>query len=152
MANGTWSLHIPSIQIMLDIVDVDIPALIDHYVLDGSFLMVDSISNRLCHRIVHSNNPLRIFEKWWIPLIRDQHRLYVHLHVPTSAFYNTKQLLKLHQQVAHPSPVNLYNLLKKAGTKAVDSNTLHQLEKIVTQCDPSQRIKNALYRVLLTFG
>ena len=36
--------------------------------------------------------------------------------------------------------------------EAVHSKTLHQLEKIVAQCDPCQRIKNAPSRFRVTFG
>ena len=36
--------------------------------------------------------------------------------------------------------------------EAVDSNTLHQLEIIVAQCDHCQRIKNTAYRFCVTPG
>ena len=144
--------HTPPICILLDVVDVDIPALIGLDVLDGHCLMVDNISNRLWNRVIISEDPLEFVDKWWVPLIRDQHHLYGHLHIATSTFYTTQQLCKLHRQLAHPSPVKLYNLLKRAGLKAVDSNTLHQLEKIVEQCDPCQKNKNAQYRFRVTLG
>ena len=87
--------------------------------------MVDNISNRLWSRAIISDDPLQIVDKWWVPLTRDQHHLYVHLHVPVSTFYTTQQLRKLHRQFAHPSTVKLYNLLKRAGLEAFDSNTIH---------------------------
>ena len=132
---------IPPIHILPDVVDLDIPALIGLDDLNGNCLMVDNISNRLMHRVVISVCPLEIVDKWWVSLIRDQHHLYVHLHVPTSAFYTTKQLRKLHPQFAHPLPVKLYYLLKKAELEVVDSNTLHQLENIVAQCDPCNELR-----------
>ena len=80
----------PPIQILHDVVDVDIPALIGLDVLDGNFLMVDNISNRLWHRIVISEDPYEIVDRLWVPLIRDQHHLYVHLHVPVSILYTAQ--------------------------------------------------------------
>ena len=144
--------HIPPISILLDAVEVDVPALICLNVLDRSFLMVDNISNRLWQRIVISNDPLDIVNKWCVPLIRDQHHMYVHGQVPTYTFYTTKQFRKLYRQFAHPSPVKLYNLLKRAGNGALYSNTLHQLEKIVAQCDSCQRDKNETDRFRVTLG
>ena len=144
--------NIPTIYVLLDVVDVDIPALIGLDVLEGNFLMVDNISNRLWHRIVISNDPLEIVDKWWVPLIRDKHHLYVLLHVPMSTFYTTQHLRKLHRQFAYPSPIKLYVLLKRAGLEAVDNNTLNQLEKIVAECDLCQRIRNAPYRLRITLG
>ena len=114
--------------------------------------MVENTSNCLLYSIELSNDPLEIFDKWWVPLICDQHHPYLHLHVSMSTFYTTQQLHKFHRQLAYPSPVKLYNLLKRAGLDIVDSNTVHQLEKIVAQCDPLQRIKNAPYRFRLKFG
>ena len=38
------------------------------------------------------------------------------------------------------------------GIEAEDNKKLHQLEKIVTHCDPVQRIKNAPYRFGVRFG
>ena len=45
--NAKWPL---ANEILLDIVDVDIPALFSPDVLDGSCLMADYISNRRCNR------------------------------------------------------------------------------------------------------
>ena len=81
---------IPTIHIMLDVIGVDISALIGLDVLDDNFLIVDNISNRLWYRVVISVDPLEIVGKWWVPLIRDQHHLYVHLHVLISTFYTTQ--------------------------------------------------------------
>ena len=107
--------HISPISILLYVVDVDIPPLIGLDVLDSNCLMVDNISNRLWHRTIISNDLLEIVDKWWVPHVRDQHHLYVHLHVPMTTFYTTQQPRKLHRQFAHPSLVKLYNLLWKAG-------------------------------------
>ena len=55
--------NIPLIHVLLNVVDVNIPALIGLDVLDGNFLMVDNISNHLWHRIVISNGTLEIVDK-----------------------------------------------------------------------------------------
>ena len=55
--------HIPPISILLDVVDVDIPALIGIDVLDGNCLKVDNMSNRLWHHTIISNDPLEIVDK-----------------------------------------------------------------------------------------
>ena len=59
---------ISPIQMLLDVVDVSRPVLIDLDVLDGYCLMIDIISNRRWHRIVISNDPLGIVDKWWVQL------------------------------------------------------------------------------------
>ena len=79
--------NIQPIPVLLEVVDVDIPPLISLDFLDDNFLIVDSISNRLWHRIVISNDIFEIVDTWSVPLIRDQHHLYVHRHVPMSTFY-----------------------------------------------------------------
>ena len=82
--------HIPHICILLDVVDVGIPALIGLDVLDDHCLKAGNISNRHWNRAIIFDDPLQIVDKWWISLICDQHNLYVHLHVPVSTFYTTQ--------------------------------------------------------------
>ena len=60
--------NIPPMYILLNKVDVDKPAYIGLDVLDGNFLKVDNISNRLWHRIAILNDPLEILHKWWVPV------------------------------------------------------------------------------------
>ena len=97
--------YTPPTNILLDVVNVDLSAFISIDVLDGNFIMVDNISNRLWNRVITSDDLLQIVNEWWVPLIRDQHHLYVHLYVPVLTFYTTQDFRKLHSQFAHPAPV-----------------------------------------------
>ena len=83
-------------------------------------------------------------------LNRVNDHIYVQMYVPSCTFYVTQQLEKLYRQFAHPSSKKLYNLLKRAGLEAVDSDTLRKLEQIVSRCDPCQRIKIAPLRFRVT--
>ena len=77
----------PPTRILRDVVDVDISELIGLDDLNVHCLMVDNISNRLWNRVIILDEPLEFVDKWWVPLIRDQYHLYVHLHIPVSTFY-----------------------------------------------------------------
>ena len=144
--------HIPRTNILVSIVDVNIPTLIGRGVLDGNFLLIDNISSRLYHHVVILVDSPEIVDKMLVPLIRSQRHFYVHLRVPTSTFYTMQQFRRLYHQFAVSSAVKLYNLPKRVGLEAVDSNTLHQLERIVAQCDPCQRMKNAPHGFRDTFS
>ena len=50
--------HIPPINILLYVVDVDIPVLVGLDVLDGYCQVVDNTYNRLWYRIGISDDPL----------------------------------------------------------------------------------------------
>ena len=54
--------HVPRINVMLDVVDVDIPALLGLDVLDGNSLIVENVTNRLWERTVVSHGPLRFID------------------------------------------------------------------------------------------
>ena len=56
--------NIPPIHILLDVVDMGVPALIGFDVLDANCLMVNNISNRLWNRVVISNDLLEVVDKW----------------------------------------------------------------------------------------
>lgn len=65
-----------------------------------------------------------------ITLFRHDKHLYARMKFPMTTFYTIAQLRKLHNQSAHPSAANLYNLLKKAKLDAVNAKTLEALEEI----------------------
>ena len=54
---------------------------------------------------------------------------------PHFLFYTTTQLEKMHRQFAHPSASKLFNLLKRAGTEAVDAKTFKRIRDIVARCE-----------------
>ena len=67
-------------------------------------------------------------------------------------FYATTQLAKMHRQFAHPSASKLFNLLKRAGTEAVDAKTFNCIRDIIARCEPCQRIYNAPVRFRVSSG
>ena len=142
------------IPVLLDIVPVDVPALLGLDVLDAEGLYADNVTNRIVHRHVTSKpgEPLSYQDLWCMPLIRYDGHLYAGMCFPTTTFYTVKQLEKLHRQFAHPSAEKLYNLLKTAGLKAVDASTHKLLEDIAARCEPCQRIRNAPRRFRVTLG
>ena len=116
--------HIPPINDMLDVVEVDIPALLGLDLLDGHGLVIDNVTNRLWKRIVVSYDPLKFIDELSMGLRRMNDHIYVQVHVPNCTFYTTQQLKKLHRQFAHPSTTKLYTQLQRAGLEAVDADTM----------------------------
>ena len=147
-------LNIPNIPVLMDIVPVNVPALLGLDVLDSEELYADNVTNRLVHRHVVSraNNILRYKDRWSMPLARHDSHLYAAMSFPHYLFYTTGQLEKMHRQFAHPSANKLFNLLKRAGTQAVDAKTFKQISEIVSRCEPCQRIHNAPVRFRVTIG
>jgi len=125
------------IAVLLDIVPVDVPALLGLDVLDAEALYADNVTNRLVHRSITSNRggSQKYHDVWSVPLQRHDGHLYAKMSFPKSMFYTVKELEKLHRQFAHPSVEKLYNLLKTAGLDAVDSSTHQILEEIVVRCE-----------------
>ena len=138
----------------MDIVSVDVPALLGLDVLDGEGLYADNVTNRLVHRQVISRPGELLFykDRWSVPLVRHDNHLCAKMRFPRSTFYTTAQLQKMHRQFAHPSAGKLYSLLKQAGLEAVDCSTLKQLEEITAKCEPCQRIKNAPLHFRVSMG
>ena len=54
--------HIPSINVMLYVVDLDIPVLRGLNVLDRTGLVIDNITNKLWKRVIVSHCPLKTIE------------------------------------------------------------------------------------------
>lgn len=143
-----------SIPVLMDIVPVDIPALMGLDVLDSESLYADNVTNRLVHRFVLSSpgQAVRFQDVWHVPLLRYDGHLYAQMEFPTHTFYTSQQFRKFHKQFAHPSAAKLYNLLKRAGLESVDSKTLEQLKDIAAKCEPPQKIRNAPRRFRLCIG
>ena len=113
------------IAVSMDIVPVDVLALLGLDVLDSERLYADNVTNCVVHREVISkeDEPLEYKDRWYVPLIRADGHLYAKMCFPRHVFYTTAQLQKLHRQFAHPSAEKLYNLIKRAGIEAVNSKT-----------------------------
>ena len=100
---------IRSISVLMDIVPVDIPALLGLDVLDGESLYADNVTNRLVHRCILSRpgEPLEYEDRWSVPLSRHDNHLYAQMEFPDCTFYNIAQLKNMHRQFAHPSAEKL---------------------------------------------
>ena len=142
------------IRILLDIVSVDIPALLGLDVLDAEYLYADNAANLLVHRRVTSKEgmPLQYLDLWSVTLSRFDNHLYAQMNFPSSTFYTEQQLHRLERQFAHPSVDKLYNLLKSAGIKAVNTSTREILKDIAARCESFQRNCNAPRRFRVKLG
>ena len=141
-------------MVFLDIVPVNVPALLGLDVLDSKQLCADNVINRVVRVKVlpRSCDSMEYQDIWSVPIIwRDGH-LYASMCFAVSTFYKTVQLRKLHRSFFHPSAEKLYNLLERAGLEAVTSETLERLKGIVVSYEPCQRIRNAPLRFRVTIG
>ena len=69
-------LYIP---VLLDVLDIEIPALLGLNVLDGNNLLFKNLKNHPWSRIITKKDPLRFKDRWKIKLIRKGDHLYVPL-------------------------------------------------------------------------
>ena len=136
--------HIP---VILDIVELDIPALLGLDIIDAYGLVADTVNNRLVHLRKGESKPI-----WHVPLTRADNHVYAEMLLPPQVFYTTDQLRKLHKRFAHPSADKLYQLLKRASREHVSSETLDSLKKIGEECEPCQRIARGPHRFRVSLG
>ena len=89
----------------MDIVQVNVPALLGLEVMDAEDLYADNVTNRLVHRKIlsRSSDECEYDDMWSVPIIRHDGHLYSRMCFPSSTFYSASDLLKLHRQFAHPS-------------------------------------------------
>ena len=92
--------------------------------------------NHLWNRIIINKDTLTLEDTWKIKHIRNGDHFYVPLATPIQLLYTMAQLRNCHEQFALKSATKLYDLLKTAGTKAIASKTLENLEYLVLTCDP----------------
>lgn len=113
-----------------------------------------NVTNRLVHRKIvdGSSEKLEFKDIWYVPITRHVGHLYSEMSFPRTTFYPVAQLQKMHRQFALSSATKLYNLLKRAGLEAVNSETLERLNDIVSKFEPCQRIRNAPLRFRVSMG
>lgn len=143
-----------NIMVLVDIVPFNLPALLGLSVLDAESLYADNATDRLVHRriISRSSDTLYFVDIWSVPIVRHERYLYAKMSLPSTTFYTTAKLSKLHQQFPHPSALKLYNLLCRGGLEAVGKDTLERMNQIFARCEPCQRIRNAPFRFRVTMG
>ncbi len=139
---------------LMDVVPVDVPDLLGLYVLDAEGLYADNVTNRLVHRKITSNSSdnTHYEDMWHVPIFRHNSHLYSPMSFSSTKFYTAGQLEKLRRQFAHPSATKFYNLLRRAGLDAENSETLERLNEIVARCEPCQIIRNAPLRFRESIG
>lgn len=134
---------LPNIYVTLDVIAIDIPALLGLDVMDELSLTPDTVTNRLVKRIIvgddEQGDPCAI-DEWSVPLIRTHGHIYALMGFPQLTFFSDSQLEKMHRQFRHASPDKLYKLLKRARPEEVSSETLQTLGDLTKRCDPCQSI------------
>lgn len=122
-----------TVQVCLDIVQVDIPALLEMDVLDKEVLTPCLISNRLGkRRKCKTGSKQEVFiDEWYRPIhpSRSNH-LYVGMRFGTRAYFKKAQLSRLHRNFFHPSVSKLFNLIKRARPEHATEETRRILEDI----------------------
>ena len=91
---STWR----DISALIDIVPVDVPALLGLEVLDSEQLYLYNVTNGLVHRAVlsHPGETLQYKDKYSVPLTFQNGHLYARMGFMNYKFYTTAQLQKLH--------------------------------------------------------
>lgn len=115
----------------LDIVDADIPSLLEMDVMDKESLTPCTVSNRLIKRNLHRTQDGKdIFvDEWYVPIVRSRsNQLYAQMNLSTAMYFPRTHLSRLHGQFFHPSAQNLYNLLKRARPEEATPGTLDVLK------------------------
>lgn len=136
---GVVELHLKTpddiqpIPVVLDVVNVDVPAFLGLDALDSSALYAVTVTNRLVNRVVTSKEgqPLTYFDAWSVPLVRYDNHVYAAITLPLNTFFTLHLLIKLHRQFAHTSTEKLYKLLKIAKPEETSPETLKTLQDMV---------------------
>ena len=97
-------------------------------------------------------DPLEYDDIWSVPLHRLESYLHAEISISLHTFYTSRQLEKLHRQLAHTSAMKLYQLLKTPGKEDVTPKTLEKLEATAARCELCRKISNAPTRFRVTIG
>ncbi len=126
-------------MVLMNIVPVNVPALLCLDVLDAEGLYAVNFINRLVHRKINSRSrELLVYaDTSHVPIVRLDAHLYSRMSFRNTTFY-TQQLQNLNRQFAHHSAKSLNNLLRRVRLEAVNSEALERLNEIVSRCEPCQ--------------
>ena len=111
----------------LDVVDINIPLLLDLEKLDEQKLYVNNIKNVL----------VCVEPKWSHPITRKLGDLFYEL--TTDVSYTDNELKRVHRHFNHPHLEKIFNLLKKADDTETTPETLQPLHDVTENCDVCQR-------------
>lgn len=90
------------IKLPVDVVNANVPFLIDLYFLDKYRMSVNTVCNLHCAPLL----------KWQIPLIRKRGHVYLEWKNEDTILLKRQESMKLNSNFAHLSAEKLYNLLK----------------------------------------
>ncbi len=76
-----------NIPVILDVVELDVPALLGLDIIDAYGLVADTVNNRLTHLRRGEHLPI-----WHMPLIRTDNHVFAEMILPAQVFYTTDQL------------------------------------------------------------
>ena len=93
---------------------VYVPAVFGLDIFDGYSLLADNVTNQMWHWVVTCKDPLEVHDVWSVLLVRTETHVYAEMEISSYIFYTTRQLEKLHRQLAHPSATKFCLLLKTA--------------------------------------
>ena len=108
---------IAPINVQLDVVQTDIPALLGMDILDRELLIADTVANRLTKRVrvEHKDVTMSYVDEWSGPLYSAHgNHVFARMNFPSKVNFSTAKLLKLHKTFFHPSGQKLFNLLRHA--------------------------------------
>eukprot|EP00171_Calliarthron_tuberculosum_P008774 IDg8774t1 len=91
-------------------------------VLDHESLFVDTVTNRLWHRVITSRDDenLKFIDLWHVPLERYDDHVYASMELPKPIFYSRQDLLKLHRQFMHEAThFSAAQFLKRIDTATI---------------------------------
>lgn len=143
----------PTIDVELDVVSADIPALLGMDLLDRESLTPCTVMNILVNRVQDPENNTEYIYLWHVPLMRSNSgHLYAAMECSTPIYISKLQLIRLHRQFSHPSSEKLFNLLSRARPSDATPETRRVLEEISKSCDTCQKLQSAPRRFRVATG
>lgn len=133
---GTVDVRVPIgptlfANLIIDIVEVDIPFLLGLDALDALSLYVKNVDDRLkCDKRGISTSLARKHE-------------HIYLEWTNVVHYSMVELERLHRHFNHPAADRLAAVLHRADDPKAEPGTLQQLERLTAGCDVCQRLSRA---------
>lgn len=144
---------VPTINVELDVVSADIPALLGMDLMDRESLTPCTVMNKLIKRIPDDSSESGYKDIWNVPLYKaSSGHLYAKMECAIPIHITKMQLARLHRQFSHPSTDKLFNLIRKARPEDATPETRRLLDEIVKHWAPFQRIQRAPRRFRVTMG
>lgn len=116
----------PKLLVSMDLVEVEISALLGLDMFDRESITPCTVSNRLIKRLPVEKNggEFKIFDQWYTTLRRSlSGLLYAEMSFPHSIYFTRTQVSKIHRQFFHPSAAKLFKLIQIARPEHDTLNT-----------------------------